>query len=486
MEKGLEAFSADDQERLLRGLANAHLSIGNIRGAEPLVGRLAGLRPLDLSVRFKQFEVACQLDDRAKIGDALQSIEAIEKDWRKGETGGGPVGRLCKARLVIWRANRQGPLSIKRQELEEARLLLAEAGQRIPSWPILSLSQAEIDDLLGDSERALKGYRRALSQGLETSTLMRRVATILYGLGRFHEANEAIREWKDRGLGANDRELGQLEAQVALRVNDRARAIAIAQQSIPASSKDYREHVWLGRILWACGDQIKAEQELRRATELAAGSSDAWASLVEFLAGSGQTAKARSVVEEARTRIKADEALATLGRLYGLIGEAELARQQFRAALSARPADIALLRAAAELTIAAGPVRDAEGYLLRIIERKSVAPEQAAWARRALAVLLASTGDPRQSVKSLDLLGLTDLGVAYRSSANEPIEELRAKATVLALHQNRATKRSAIELLREIIDRGRPNSLAESVTCSMRLYDRQGQLVQGGSKCDAS
>ena len=211
VEKGLEAFSADDQERLLRGVANAHLLTGNARGAEPLVTRLAGLRPFDLSVRFKQFEVACQLGDQAKIGAALQSIEAIEKDWHKGEIGGGPVVRLCKARLVIWRANRQGPLTVKRQELEDARLLLAAAGLQIASWPILSLSQAEIDDLLGDSERALKGYRRVLSQGLETSTLIRRVATILYALGRFDEADETIRGWNERGLGANDRELAQLE-----------------------------------------------------------------------------------------------------------------------------------------------------------------------------------------------------------------------------------------------------------------------------------
>ena len=172
-----------------------------------------------------------------------------------------------------------------------------------------------------------------------------------------------------------------------------------------------------------------------------------------------------------------------LGRLYGLIGDAELAREQYRAALAARPADIVLLRAAAELTIAAGPVREAEGYLLRIIEKKSAAPAQAAWARRALALLLASTGDPRQSVKSLELLGLTDEGVNYRPSANEPIEELRAKATVLALHQNRATKLSAIELLREIIDR-EPNAFADR-DLLMRLYDEQGNWSEARKQMQA-
>ncbi len=66
---------------------------------------------------------------------------------------------------------------------------------------------------------------------------------------------------------------------------------------------------------------------------------------------------------------------------------------------------------------------------------------------------------------------------------HEPIEDLRAKATVLALHQNRATKLAAIKILHEIVDRV-PNAFADR-DMLMRLYDELGNWSEARKQMQA-
>jgi len=472
LERDLASFTPSDQERLLRGLSEAHLRIGDTAVANRLIGQLVRQRPFDLSLRFSQFDLALQLGDQAAMESTLEGILAIENHLQSPDQKGGAFWRCAKARLLIWSATRKGRGSIVKEELDEARLHLAEAGSQRPSWPLVPLAEAEIDDLVGNQDGAIKGYLRSIELGMHGLQVIRRAVQLLFERRRYDQADELIRKLQDQGLPSGDPRLQRLAAEVSLQANDLARALDLARKAIPANSKDYRDRLWLGQILWAAGEPAKAEPQLRRAVELAGNAPDAWITLVQYLARTGQKEQARAAIEQARVRLPGDRAPLALARCFAEVGDVEQARAQLQAALAARPDDLAALRAAASFALATGAVRDAEANLRKIIDFKSKAPDDADWARRLLAIVLASSGNYRQSFEALKLLNLVDEGASYLPTADEPVDEIRAKAKVLSLRNNRDARRAAIRGLQHVIEREPPRPDDQYLLA--QLYEADG------------
>ncbi len=180
--------------------------------------------------------------------------------------------------------------------------------------------------------------------------------------------------------------------------------------------------------------------------------------MVRFLARTGAPEKAKAVIEQARRQLASDQAAPALARCYAELGEMDQARAQFRAALARKPDDIPTIRGAATFALASGKLGEAEADLLKIIDLKDQAPDDAAWARRLLATVLAAAGDHH---RALELVGLADEGASYIPGPDEPAEELRARASVLAVRDNRVARRAAIRILEYLADRefddvGRP------------------------------
>ncbi len=456
LERDLASFSPSDRERLLRGLTEAHLWIGDTAVASRLMGQLVRQRPFDLSLRFSQFDLALQIGDRAAMESILVEIRAIENHLDSPDREGGDFWRYAKAKLLIWSATRKGQGSIVKEELDEALVHLAVAGRRRPSWSLVPLAEAEIDDLIGNQKRAIKGYLRSIELGMHGLEVIRRTVQLLFEGRRYDEADRLIRKLQEQGLPSGDLRLQRLAAEVSLRANDPARALDLARKAIPANSKDYRDCLWLGQILWAANEPAKAQPQLRRAVELAGNAPDAWITLVQFLARTGQKEQARAAIEEARARLPGGQAPLALARCFAEVGDVEQARAQLEAALAARPDDLAALRAAASFAVATGAVRDAEANLRKIIDLKSKAPDDADWARRLLAIVLASSGDRRRSLEALKLLNLVDEGASYLPAADEPVDEIRAKAKVLSLRNTRDARLAAIGGLKHVIAREPP------------------------------
>ena len=163
-----------------------------------------------------------------------------------------------------------------------------------------------------------------------------------------------------------------------------------------ADSKNYRDHLWLGQILWAAAEIANAERELRHAVELGGQAPDALVTLVQYLARTGRKDQAQKTIEEARGRLAGDRSSLALAQCYIEVGNLDQARAQFRSALATDPADVVVLRADAVFALNTGSIDQAEHDLRKIIDLQVKAPDDAAWARRLLATLLASSGDRRK------------------------------------------------------------------------------------------
>ena len=130
----------------------------------------------------------------------------------------------------------------------------------------MPLLEARLDEMDGNSTRALDHYLKAIELGELRPTLVYQVSRLLADRGRFQDADRAIRRLQQQvTLG---RDFARDAADIALRAGNPERALTLARQVVPPATPDYRDHLWLGEMLAGTGRRQEAEQTLRRALEI--------------------------------------------------------------------------------------------------------------------------------------------------------------------------------------------------------------------------
>jgi tetratricopeptide (TPR) repeat protein len=466
LQDGMDRFTLEDQSRLLRGLAEALYQLGETKQAAAVWTQLSGLprHKNDLRLRLLCFHLALQSDDKAGVERILAEIHQIEG-------GKGTFWRYCEALRLIEVA-RQGDRGV----LDAARAHLDAVAARRPAWTAVLLAKADLENLRGNTDQAIASYHKAIELGERSPRTVRQLVVLLHKRQRFDEADQEIRQLqKQEQLSA---ELKRLAADVSLRNRDPLRAVEMALQAVSNDSTDYRDHLWLGQILASAGQRLpEAEQHLRKAVALDQRAADAWVALVRFLAGRGQLPEAEKAIEEARAKLSAQEAPLAVAQCFDATGRLEQAKEQFRAALAARPDDPLVLRSFAAFSLRTGESKEAESCLRRVLEPGvKASADDRAWARRGLALVLAArASDHRGFLEALQLAGLVVEGGKIKeakSRAGEFPEEYRTRARLLATQKSRTMRDKAVSYLEEL---GRREPLtADDQFLLAQLYDANG------------
>jgi tetratricopeptide (TPR) repeat protein len=229
--------------------------------------------------------------------------------------------------------------------------------------------------------------------------------------------------------------------------------------------------LWLGLVLSAAGRAEEAEAALRRAVELSPTTPEVWVALVQCLVRYGQKARARDSVGEAELRVPEAASSLALARCHELIDDFRRAEALYLAGVEAqRPSAVAARAALAGFYLRRGRTAEAEVELEKIVDLQKKAPEEAAWAGRMLAVLLAGRDDYEKAQRALKMLGLDEQGKAASRGTNE---EKRARAVALAAQKSLAMRREATRLLEELFVQEPP--LAEEQFFLARLYESIGE-----------
>jgi tetratricopeptide (TPR) repeat protein len=458
---------SDESERrsVLTTLADGLDRVGDAARAASIRDRLVAEQPDHLGLRLAQLDAALRLGDFATAGRILDEVRRIE----------GPEGSL-------WRYGRaQMLIQASRKErdpkgLDEARMLLAEARQRRPGWARAMLAAAELDDLRGDAGSALRGYLDALENGERDPGAVRRAVQLLYGRGRFAQADALLGRVQQEGTLSP--ELGRLAADVALQVRDDDRAIDLARQAVAGRPDSASDQTWLGRLLFAASRKatergqvadaearrLEAENALVRGVELAPADPDSQTALILALAAWGRIDDARQAIRKAEATLKGPAAELAIARCFEAVGRPQEAEARYQAILKARPDDVPTLQASAIAFLRVGKIGDAEPLLRRLIALRSKTPREAAWARRVLALALTVEGRGGSS-KARELLGLDDESVAgalaIESRTDLTADDIRARAQVLARQPGRSSRRKAIAMIENLTsrDEARPNDL---------------------------
>jgi tetratricopeptide (TPR) repeat protein len=374
-----------DRRQLLSKLAEAHLRLGNPGQTERLAKQLAREDPEDLAARVLLLKVALQTGADERIAWAVKDLRRFEGDevtwWRYGQA----------ARWVV--AAEQGNAA----GLPRARRLLKELGRSRPTWARTSLLRARLRDLEGNSSRALETYLLALDQGERSRRAVVRAVQLLTARRRFLEADQVIRKYQVRR--PLDRDLCRTAVEVALRARHFPRALALARQGPGPRPRDYRDHLWLGKVLAAAGRPAEAEEEFHRALRLGRRIPDPWVALVTFQAETGQKEQARQTMRAMGSQLPPRALPLARAQCFEALRMTEEAARQYETAGKAAPGNVLVLIRAARFYLHEGRLARAENTLRKILDLSGgVSGETRAWARRELARLQKAEGR-RQKAK---------------------------------------------------------------------------------------
>jgi tetratricopeptide (TPR) repeat protein len=235
--------------------------------------------------------------------------------------------------------------------------------------------------------------------------------------------------------------------------------------------------VQLGQALADKGERsLEAEQKLRLAVELDNSAPEAWVALVRYLAATDRLKEAEATLAKADRRLNDRLALA---QCQEAVGRLELAEKQYLRVLGERPYEAVVLRAVATFYMRNNLARAAEPHLRKLIAANIQKTDaDVAWARRALAMVLADGRDYKRYLEALALVGLSVDGSGRIAEADVSVpaerdEIQRARARVLASHPGRLFRARAIQLL-EDQSRRRP-LLPDDQLLLANLYESTGK-----------
>lgn len=460
--RGLEKFKPEERRRIASVLAESYLHLGEFKRAEAMWQQIADRAPNDLSSRIALFDLAAQANEQPAMKQLVEAIRGIEGDE-------GTLWRYCQARQSIAAAFK----SRDPQTLRGAEDLLFAVAKRRPSWGRVVVAQAHISDLLGDYDTAIDRYQKAVLLGEDAPAVIERAARLLGNRHRHAEVDELIdrlRAQKSGSLG----EIERLGAESALSLRDPTRALAMALRAVSPDSKDYRDHIWLGRMQLAAGKDAAAESAFQLATKLAPEVPDAWVPLVSFLFGRGKKEEAEEVLKQAESRLPIDRSRLALAYCHELAGHRERCKELYEAALAANPSDSDAVTSMAFYSLRTGQSVEAKRHLEGLLRLKNISPAKLAETKRILALIMSSGNDYQETTKALRILGILDANAdEVEPATGESAVDQRAKIVVLARAQNVRQRRLAIQLLEELL-RKRQIQYDERVLLA-RLYESVGE-----------
>src|SRR5262249_29024714 len=142
------------------------------------------------------------------------------------------------------------------------------------------------------------------------------------------------------------------------------------EKAVAANTTDYRQYLWLGRMLWATHQPEKAESAFRRALALADNVPETWVTLIHCLAADKRTKEAETEIDKARAKLPKGQSALALAQCYDAVGNLEQARALYETALADHPEDIAARQGAAGLCLRTNKLPEAVAHLEKIVQLK--------------------------------------------------------------------------------------------------------------------
>jgi tetratricopeptide (TPR) repeat protein len=484
-----EAFSKEERHKLLYGLVFHLVRQQDLQGASRLWSRLAEEEPTNIEVRRNLLELAFQTANPADKDQIEKNIRQIEEI----EGSEGLLGRYCKVRYLIWQARLEKDEKKQETLRTSARTLLSELKSRRQEWSVIPLALAHLEEQelaqwekqesaggrLDEKQKRAKQesianfYRQAIELGQTDPAVVRHALELLFATGQSSEAMLLFNKIPVASQLAGD--LGRYVTQAALKEGDFQRAEELARKAVAANPRNLQDRLWLAKILVARQNYTGAEAELREAVELDKGDPGRWIALVQTiiqmpgLDHARQMEKAEKTVRDAEANLPQPKGFLALAQCCELMGNAFIraneddikekwyneARKWYTKAQAAQPDDLLVARLFTDFFLKTGQIKEAESTLELILKGAAGAKNSglATWAKRKLALTLASGTDPDGVRRALTLLESAHKDGEER---DDP-EDLRVLVLVLDAQKTPTHHKRAVEILESLVAKNLAN-----------------------------
>jgi Tfp pilus assembly protein PilF len=457
--KDHERFQPEEQTRLLSGLAEVQFRRNDLAEARRLTEELAGLKQHrnDLRLQLLLFDLAQKAGDGPGMDRKLAEIAKIEG-------GQGVFHPYARALRLIAAAREPKAAEAERAAaLDEARKLLGQiqAREKYANWLPLYRARAEIALAAGSPDRAREELKQAVKNGDKSLATAEALVKVLSRAGTHDPEADQLLDTLGPAVRASA-QVKRWQATSKAASGDVAQALELAKQWMSDDPKDPEEMRWKAWFIQQTQPNDKAQMARARqlldwAMEKAPTDPETYVALVRFLVAAHQPGEAPAVMEKAKANLKPEKVALTLAQCWEELGRTDEARKEYERALKDRPGDAAVVRAVAGFQVRTGRLRQAEELLRRLAERKvEGSAEDAAWARRGLALVLAGANDHRNFREALAQVGLKldDDGRLPRDLKADNTELQRTRARVLAAQPQRYFRDKAVELFEGLASSG--------------------------------
>ena len=190
---GAAAIPAPDRQAFLDRLAAVETGLGRPAQAREHLRQLSELRPDDVRVLSRRLDLAVQAGDHA---DALRRSRPGSARSKGSARYALAVGR---ASVLLDRARRGAA-----RDLDAPRALAAEIAALRPEWWGSAVLLAELAELAGRTDEAIKSYTRAVELGNNDPSLARRLAGLVDQKGETGLLDRVAGILSNRGESAAD------------------------------------------------------------------------------------------------------------------------------------------------------------------------------------------------------------------------------------------------------------------------------------------
>ena len=471
LEQKADAFSGEDNAKLMFGLAALAQRVGDFKYARSLMEQLVRNDPRNRRAQLNLFQVASAMGDAAGMERRLEELLQIE--------GRSAVWHFGNAMLLQMKYQQAEDKAANENILRDALKHLTEARVQEPKSAQTMFMTAVVYEQLGDRERAIEFYSKAQELGDNRPELIKRLVVLLFQEQRFEKADKII-SLLDESTIKESKDLTRIWAEIKLLRKEYEKALELAEASAKQSD-DYRDHVWLGRVYAAMAERAhrngnnvemtdraaQAEKSLRKALEMNSTDPQAWIAMVQLLSVTGDRRKALELIEQAKTKIDPSKLSTALSRMYDVAGDFAAARGQLTEELKANPDDPVVLRRATEFFIRKKRSNESAELLKRMIALKETPADDKAWARRQLALILLGRGGYQNYLEAVSLM---DENLKLDPSS---LYDQRIKARILAARATRAQRKEAIAMIENLL-KGDQSGTSEDRFVLARLYLAEG------------
>ncbi|QDS96990.1 tetratricopeptide repeat protein [Adhaeretor mobilis] len=348
--------------------------------------------------------------------------------------------------------------ALAREELTKAEAMVDRALKARPSWSELNILKGQLA-LQGasssqDLSLAVESFRQAIKNSRATPNV---VAILVQLLARQGNYAEAYQQMQAIPHSVRSQYLGQVEADVLSNNGDSAGAYKSAETLAKAAPDNGNVQAWFAEIARNADKLDDALEAANRTVEILPDSFGAWTTLVNVLISRKEFDEVESTLRKAQLALDASYIPTLTAYYYKRSGKWQRAENIYLTIWGEEDSDGSNARRMADFYLTwnlnvpkeTELIEKAKPYINRILKdanegKYSFDTDNARWALRKAATMMARTGDYRDSLKAERLLT-----TAYEKSANK--ERMAGLlADIFSVRRDPASWLKAVEIFSDL------------------------------------